>query len=101
MPRSHTETSGTCRPIMDATMAASLDWRMQAACRSKDPELFFPTSTSGPALRQVEAAKAVCHQCPVCAQCLDWAIGSGIDDGIWGGMTETERRSVARSRKHI
>lgn len=99
--RLRTDTSGPRQPNVDAATAPSLDWRMQAACRSEDPELFFPVSTSGPALRQIETAKAVCHRCPVCARCLDWAMESGINDGIWGGLTEAERRTLARSRNRV
>jgi hypothetical protein len=42
------------------------DWRAQAACRDVDPELFFPVSTSGASVPQIEDAKQVCRTCPVC-----------------------------------
>ena len=72
------------------------DWREHAACRDEDPELFFPTGTTGPALAQVEQAKAVCRRCPVTAQCLQWALKHGEDAGVWGGLSEDERRAVKR-----
>ncbi|RSN05999.1 WhiB family transcriptional regulator [Streptomyces sp. WAC 05977] len=70
------------------------DWRHDAACREEEPELFFPVGTSGPALDQAAQAKRVCHRCPVVSDCLAWALASGQDAGVWGGMTEDERRAM-------
>lgn len=70
------------------------DWRHRAACRDEDPELFFPVGTSGPVLRQITDAKAVCRRCPVAGECLEWALRRG-EVGIWGGTTEEERRFVS------
>ena len=72
------------------------DWRHHAACRDEDPELFFPLSEIGPGARQVDRAKAICGRCPVRAQCLEYAIDNGLDHGIFGGTTETERRTLRR-----
>ena len=69
-----------------------MDWRHRAICRDEDPELFFPIGNTGPALLQIEQAKAVCRRCPVVSQCLAWALESGQDAGVWGGMSEDERR---------
>lgn len=81
-----------------------MDWRDRAACRTEDPELFFPVGTTGPALEQIEQATAVCARCPVLKECLDFAMETGQDAGIWGGLTEDERRALkrrrARSRPH-
>src|SRR5690606_12488566 len=74
------------------------DWRHHAACRDEDPELFFPIGTSGPALLQVEQAKAVCRRCPVSAECLTWALDRPEEYGIWGGLTEGERGELIRRR---
>jgi WhiB family redox-sensing transcriptional regulator len=73
-----------------------MDWRADAACRDEDPELFFPLGDSGPALMQIDDAKAVCRSCVVVSECLSWALESGQDSGIWGGMSETERRALRR-----
>ncbi|MBA2471192.1 MAG: WhiB family transcriptional regulator [Pseudonocardiales bacterium] len=73
-----------------------MDWRNRAACRDEDPELFFPVGTSGPALLQIAEAKTACRRCPVCTECLNWALASGQDAGVWGGMSEDERRAVKR-----
>ncbi|MDX3095571.1 WhiB family transcriptional regulator [Streptomyces sp. ME01-24h] len=73
-----------------------MNWRYEAACREEDPELFFPISGSGPGLAQIAEAKAVCLRCPVTRQCLAWALTAGRLDGIWGGTTEAERRTIQR-----
>jgi WhiB family redox-sensing transcriptional regulator len=70
------------------------DWRGDAACRDADPELFFPDSRS--AWGQVKRAKLICRGCPVSVTCLSWALASGQEHGIWGGLTEDERRRLHR-----
>lgn len=75
-----------------------MDWRHRAACRDEDPELFFPIGTTGPALRQVDEAKAVCRRCEAIDACLTWALDSDQDAGVWGGMDEEERRAAKRRR---
>ncbi|MGX1316159.1 WhiB family redox-sensing transcriptional regulator [Streptomyces calvus] len=72
------------------------NWRNSAACRTEDPDLFFPIGTSGPALMQTEQAKAVCRGCPVREPCLEWALETGQSIGVWGGTSETERRALKR-----
>jgi WhiB family transcriptional regulator, redox-sensing transcriptional regulator len=72
------------------------DWRHRAACRDHDPELFFPVSDMGPGARQTEQAKAVCARCPVRAECLEYALDNALDHGIYGGTTESERRTLRR-----
>jgi WhiB family redox-sensing transcriptional regulator len=70
------------------------DWRLSAACRDLDPDLFFPIGTAGPAVTQVAEAKEVCLTCPVRSSCLDWALRHYQDYGIWGGTTERERQAL-------
>ncbi|MEV1048692.1 WhiB family transcriptional regulator [Streptomyces sp. NPDC049916] len=88
--------------IINAVYAPSADlpvntnWGTHAACRDEDPDLFFPVGTTGPAIVQAEEAKAVCHRCPVMNECLDWALDSGQDHGVWGGTDENERRRIQR-----
>ncbi|MFD7408110.1 WhiB family transcriptional regulator [Streptomyces sp. NPDC059866] len=71
-------------------------WRERAACLHEDPELFFPIGNTGPTLEQIDEARAVCRRCPVVEQCLDWALQVGQVEGIWGGMTDSERRALRR-----
>lgn len=73
------------------------DWRHRAVCRDEpDPDLFFPIGKNGPALLQITEAKAVCRRCPVVADCLAWALETGQDHGVWGAMSEDERRALKR-----
>lgn len=76
-----------------------VDWRHRAACRDEDPELFFPIGNTGPALLQIEEARAVCRRCEVVDACLAWAIESGQDAGVWGGLSEDERRALKRRNR--
>jgi WhiB family redox-sensing transcriptional regulator len=64
-------------------------WRDRAGCRGTDLEVFFP-GRGEPA----EPARRICARCPVRQQCLDYAISHGIVHGIWGGLTERDRRAL-------
>ncbi|MFI6505319.1 WhiB family transcriptional regulator [Nonomuraea typhae] len=66
-----------------------ITWLRGGACRTSDPELFFPLA---PTPQQEARAKAVCARCQVLDQCRDYALGAGESEGIWGGMTPDERR---------
>jgi WhiB family redox-sensing transcriptional regulator len=74
-------------------------WRERAACRSTDPDLFFPIGTTGLALDNIAAAKAVCQACPSQEPCLEYALQTNQDNGIWGGASEEERRVIRRARR--
>ncbi|MFE0061851.1 WhiB family transcriptional regulator [Streptomyces sp. NPDC059003] len=67
-----------------------MDWLFQAACRDEDPDLFFPIGRIGPALLQVIEAKRCCARCTVSEQCRGWALATGQESGIWGGLTADE-----------
>lgn len=80
------------------------DWRLKASCRSVDPDLFFPVGTTGLALEQIEQAKAVCRSCPAQEPCLEFALSTNQESGVWGATSEEERRKlrkqwVARQRR--
>jgi WhiB family redox-sensing transcriptional regulator len=75
---------------------AEYGWREDALCRDTDPELFFPVGTTGAALVQIEQARSICRQCPVQADCLEFALRTNQDSGIWGGTSEEERRVLRR-----
>lgn len=76
-----------------------MEWVHHARCKDEDPELFFPIGTTGPAAIQTERAKLVCTQCDVRSECLEWAMATGQDAGVWGGLSEEERRSLRRARR--
>jgi WhiB family transcriptional regulator, redox-sensing transcriptional regulator len=94
----HKEAGAEDRAVRPAVIEEwnRMDWRHHAACREVDPELFFPIGNTGPALLQIEEAKRVCRRCPVMDACLQWAVTSGQDAGVWGGMSEDERRAYKR-----
>lgn len=74
------------------------DWWCDAACRDTDPDLFFPVGSTGLALEQIESAKVVCRNCAAQADCLEFALTTNQDSGIWGGTSEEERRMLRRQR---
>lgn len=74
------------------------EWRDFALCRDTDPDLFFPVGTTGQALVSIDHAKRVCGECTVTQDCLDFALDTNQDSGIWGGLSEEERRAIRRQR---
>lgn len=76
--------------------SADYSWRTEAICRDTDPELFFPIGTTGQALLQIDRAKQVCNECNVRVSCLEFALETNQDSGIWGGTSEEERRNIRR-----
>ncbi|MGH8897051.1 MAG: WhiB family transcriptional regulator [Egibacteraceae bacterium] len=74
-------------------------WQAHAACRGMPVEDFFPAGATGAALDRIAYAKAVCAVCPVREDCLEYALGTGQLDGVWGGLSEDERRAERRRRQ--
>ncbi|MCX5229715.1 WhiB family transcriptional regulator [Streptomyces sp. NBC_00233] len=73
------------------------DWRARAACLNRDPEFWFPKGSTGPGSIQAAEAKAVCRSsCPVAMTCATWAIEKRLQHGIYGGLDDPQRRSIAR-----
>lgn len=72
-------------------------WHQLARCRGVDPEVFYPVSDDGDAV--AEEAKSICALCPVREPCLEFALSTREKDGVWGGLTERERRRVLRRRR--
>jgi WhiB family redox-sensing transcriptional regulator len=68
-------------------------WQERANCLGVDPDLFFPER--GASTRE---AKGVCRGCEVRVECLEYALQHGEKFGIWGGLSERERRRVRRQR---
>lgn len=84
------------RPNIKSQLGVAQQWQLSANCMGVDPELFFPER--GGSTRE---AKEVCRGCIVSDLCLDFAIVNNEKFGIWGGMTERERRSVRRHRAQM
>jgi WhiB family redox-sensing transcriptional regulator len=76
-------------------------WRLSAACRDVDPVVFFPVGETGPAVQQIADAKAICRGCPVRLVCLQYALATHQDDGVWGGYDEAERRDLRRKWRRL
>jgi WhiB family redox-sensing transcriptional regulator len=71
-------------------------WRKRAACRGLDNEIFYPSSDED---FDAAEAKEICAECPVRQACLEHALAHREHEGIWGGMTERERRRIIRQRR--
>ena len=67
-------------------------WVVFSACRDKDPDLFFPDARS-----DTKEALAICASCPVRVDCLEYAIETDVRFGVWGGLTDKQRRRLVRS----
>lgn len=87
------------RAQADGRIGGRIDmaWREHASCRMAKPDLFFPIGNSGVAIEEIEAAKTVCHACAVQGACLQFALETNEQSGIWGGTTEDERRKLRRA----
>ena len=70
------------------------EWMLHSACRGAETRDFFPSNGSG-----VEAAQRVCRTCPVQNECLEYALLHRIEQGVWGGASERERRRILRQRR--
>lgn len=81
------------------TLDRGPDWRAAALCRTEehDPELFFPKGYEGPWQLVIADAKKICARCPAADECLAFALAHNIGDGIFGGLTEKERKCLRRS----
>ncbi len=71
-------------------------WRESAACRDSEPTLFFPVGTTGLAVEQIEEAKDICSACLVTEECLQYALQTNQEAGVWGGYAEDERRRLRK-----
>ena len=76
-------------------LSDSREWTSQAVCLTGDPDVLFQR---GAAQNQ---AKQVCRNCPVRAECLADALDNRVEYGVWGGMTERERRALLRRRPDV
>jgi len=70
---------------------ADQNWRAHALCADTDPDIFF-----APGALEHKMAKRICAGCPVRSECLSYAMDAPVDHGVWGGLTERERRRWRR-----
>ena len=78
-----------------ADRVADQAWTSRSACSSSDPDELFVTGAAQ------NRAKAVCQGCPVRTECLSDALDNRVEFGVWGGMTERERRALLRRRPDV
>lgn len=84
-----------------ASLEAEARWQDRASCKGMDPTLFFGpeyAETVKEKRDREDAAKAVCAECPVRTECLEYALDAREAYGIWGGKTELERKALLRRR---
>lgn len=86
-------TDGTVVQLLGSGRDA--EWMEQGRCVEVEPELFFPPKGANGQI--IRAAKRVCEGCPVRQQCLEYALRNRERFGIWGGLSEVERRSARRA----
>ena len=84
-------TAGARNRIVYSYMA--LRWMDDALCREVDSDLFFPERDEGPSLRR---AKAICRQCPVIQECLEWAVADPSLSGVLGGTSSRQRMQLRK-----
>ena len=94
----HTDQHDAAHDKSGPRRAILVAWRDSAACLDVGPELFFPIGTAYPALQQIAEAKLVCGRCSVIETCLQWATDARQDNGVWGGLSADERRTLKRRK---
>jgi WhiB family redox-sensing transcriptional regulator len=83
------------RHAIDLTLGWVRDWPGLGACVKSDPDALFVQG------KEQQTAKIVCRSCPVIAECLADALDNRTEFGVWGGMTERERRALLRRRPDV
>ena len=77
-------------------MLTVTDWREMAACRDSDPDLFFPIGTTGLATDKIRQSVAICTACAMQEECLQYALETNQEAGVWGGYPEDDRRRLRK-----
>jgi WhiB family redox-sensing transcriptional regulator len=85
---------GAAGPLFTSSLREALSWHDFAACAETDPDLFFPEGHGG----STRGAKRVCRACPVTGLCLEYALANDERFGVWGGLSEQERRRLRQDR---
>lgn len=82
--------------IAELAESFRVDWRGDAACIGVDPMIFFPERG-----KTTRKAKQICDGCPVKVECGEFAVTGDACSGVWGGMSETERREIRKKSREI
>ena len=99
-PRGY-DAGGSPRVSTSIDVFEALPWRRSAICRDIDPEVFFPVGFTGEAIQKINYAKSFCQVCPVRLDCLQYALRSNQEYGVWGGYDEQERRNLRRRLRRL
>lgn len=83
-------------PYVGTPEEARYAWVSRASCRSADPEDLFVRGAA-----QKKVAAAICRHCPVAAECLAEALDNHMEFGVWGGMTERQRRALHKQHPNV
>ena len=81
------------RKLIEALAVEPLGWQDFANCRGADADIFFPDRGAS-----TRVAKQICAACQVRVECLEYAVRRGEKFGIWGGLSERERRKIRKQR---
>lgn len=77
-------------------LAGPEPWALDGLCNQVDPDIFFPEKGES-----TRPAKRICQSCPVIAECLEYALANNERFGIWGGLSERERRRLRRGLQEV
>lgn len=94
-PMTAPTVSSAAIPAQRTPVETLQDWTAFSACKGNDPDELFVTGAAQ------NRAKAVCLGCPVRTECLSDALDNRVEFGVWGGMTERERRALLRRRPEV
>ena len=94
VPKKPCDRSGRRRVSDVKPIPDEYAWMLEGSCRGADTRAFFPSNGLG-----VEAAQRICNDCEVRVQCLEYALLNRIEQGVWGGASERERRRILRGRR--
>jgi WhiB family redox-sensing transcriptional regulator len=90
----YTEGAASFAQLLDLPLVVDAAWVADAVCAQTDPDAFYPEKGE-----PTRAAKAMCARCPVTEQCLEYALENNERYGVWGGLSERERRALQRQRR--
>ncbi|MGH9212845.1 MAG: WhiB family transcriptional regulator [Acidimicrobiales bacterium] len=94
LPTTPAAAQPPAEPHRSAAGSMNTEWMARGNCADESPAVLFPSDGVG-----VEIARRICAGCPVREQCLEYALANRIDHGVWGGLSERERRRVLKRRR--
>ena len=86
---------------LPSPLSTNWEWQLDGLCRDLDSAQFFHPEgeRGGPRRRRAEAAKRICAKCPVLSTCRQYALQTQEPYGVWGGLSEEERRAIIAAEK--